>query len=154
MQRKRRHTASTNATLQDGITRRDLIKGALGLGAMAALPGCASFSNAAGSDLVRRENERPGTRDWMLKNTRIDPATKYRCPWIEGYCSHTSVRAGENIQFFVSTNPTSPNSLQLSPSSPAIDAGIDVGLPYKGSHPDIGAVEYGVVDTAPPAPPT
>ena len=25
----------------------------------------------------------------------IDPSTKYRCPWIEGYCSKTSVRAGE-----------------------------------------------------------
>ena len=32
----------------------------------------------------------------MLTNTRIDPATKYRCPWIEGYCSQTSVRAGED----------------------------------------------------------
>src|SRR6476620_11060639 len=58
--------------------------------------------------IVRKENERPGTRDWLLTKTRVDPATKYRCPWVEGYCSRTSVRAGEEISFFVSTNPPSP----------------------------------------------
>ena len=57
---------------------------------------------------VRRENERTGTRDWLVTRTRIDPATKYRCPWVEGYCSRTSVRTGEEISFFVSTNPPSP----------------------------------------------
>jgi hypothetical protein len=49
----------------------------------------------------------------MLSNTRIDPATKYRCPWIEGYCSHTSVRAGERISFHVSTNPASPFRIEI-----------------------------------------
>jgi len=58
--------------------------------------------------IVRKENERPGSRDWLLTKTRVDPATKYRCPWVEGYCSRTSVRAGEEISFFVSTNPPSP----------------------------------------------
>jgi len=64
-------------------------------------------------DAIRRENEKPGTRDWMLTKTAIDPKTKYRCPWIEGYCSHTSIRAGETIQFFVSTNPASPFRIDL-----------------------------------------
>ena len=49
----------------------------------------------------------------MLTNTRIDPATKYRCPWIEGYCSRTSVRAGEQITFYVSTNPASSFRLDI-----------------------------------------
>src|SRR5688500_20354407 len=62
---------------------------------------------------VRRENERPGTRDWMLTKTRVDPATKYRCPWVEGYCSRTSVRAGEEISLFVSTNPPSPFTIDV-----------------------------------------
>ena len=44
---------------------------------------------------------------------RVDPATKYRCPWIEGYCSHTSVRAGETVNFLVSTNPPSPFTLDI-----------------------------------------
>lgn len=34
----------------------------------------------------------------------------------------------------------------LQPDSPAIDAGIDVGLPFAGGAPDIGAIEYGFPD--------
>jgi hypothetical protein len=59
-------------------------------------------------DLIRHENEKPGTTSWLLENTRVDPPTKYRCPWIEGYVSHTSIRAGEKLSIFVSTNPPSP----------------------------------------------
>ena len=98
-----KHHLSEAANLSE-LPRREWIKGTLGLGAVAALSGCASMGEPSRSDLVRRENQKPGTRDWTLKNTRIDPSTKYRCPWIEGYCSHTSVRAGDRIQFFVSTN--------------------------------------------------
>jgi hypothetical protein len=67
----------------------------------------------AGADIIRRENEKPGTREWMLTNTRIDPETKYRCPWIEGYCSHTSIRAGETLRIFVSANPASEFTLDV-----------------------------------------
>ncbi len=102
------------------ITRRDLLKGLVAAGASAGLGGCATASRSSSAtaaarnpELIRRENEREGTRDWLLQNTRIDPATKYRCPWIEGYCSRTSVRAGEQIQFFVSTNPASRFTLDL-----------------------------------------
>lgn len=103
---------------RDRISRRDLLKGFVGLSAATTLSGCAHAKRDAdgkskrsvlnGHDLIRRENGRPGTRDWLLTNTRIDPATKHRCPWIEGYCSHTSVRAGEEISIHVSTNPPSP----------------------------------------------
>src|SRR4029079_8022766 len=49
-----------------------------------------------------------GTFDWLLSNTRVDPKTQYRCPWVEGYCSHTSIRAGDRLAIMVSTNPPSP----------------------------------------------
>ena len=62
---------------------------------------------------IRDENAKAGTREWMLTKTRIDPATKYRCPWIEGYCSRTSVRAGETLDFLVSTNPPSQFTIDL-----------------------------------------
>ncbi len=95
--------------------RRELLKSLAGLGVAAAWPGCSSFQELAGEqtnssrrDLVRRENQSTGTRDWMLAKTGVDPATKYRCPWIEGYCSETSVRAGDSLKIFVSTNPPSP----------------------------------------------
>jgi hypothetical protein len=56
------------------------------------------------SSLVLEENQRDGTSNWMLTKTRIDPATKYRCPWIEGYASQASAAVGEDIEFKVSTN--------------------------------------------------
>jgi hypothetical protein len=65
------------------------------------------------SDLIAAENQKPGTTDWLLSNTRVDPKTKYRCPWIEGYCSHTSIRAGESLAIMVSTNPPSPFVVDL-----------------------------------------
>lgn len=53
------------------------------------------------------ENARPGTREWMLASTRVDPATKYRSPWIEGYASQASVSTGQKLQIMVSTDPVS-----------------------------------------------
>jgi hypothetical protein len=80
----------------------------LGLGATLAVA-----SEGGPANRIQAENARAGTRDWMLTGPKIDPATKYRCPWIEGYCSHASIRAGETIQFFVSTNPASKFTLDL-----------------------------------------
>ena len=93
-----------------GLSRRELIKGALMVEA-AALVGCSSHHKEPLTQSIQGENQRQGTMDWMLKNTRIDPKTKYRCPWIEGYCSHTSIRAGEELTIFVSTNPAASLSL-------------------------------------------
>src|SRR3989449_9100532 len=93
------------------MNRRELLLGAAGTGLAVAAERLTA--SPAGGDLIRAENEKPGTSDWMLKNTRVDPKTKYRCPWIEGYCSHTSIRAGEELSIFVSTNPTSPFSLNI-----------------------------------------
>ena len=70
-------------------------------------------SAPADAERIRRENEHPGTRDWMTTNVRIDPQTKYRSPWIEGYASKTSVRPGETITIHVSTNPASPFMLEI-----------------------------------------
>jgi hypothetical protein len=104
------------------LSRRELLNLLGGGGALTALAGCAADSSRRRSsggatprqpDLIRRENERPGTRDWMLTRTQIDPATKYRCPWIEGYCSHTSIRAGRRVTFQVSTSPPSRFTLDI-----------------------------------------
>ena len=91
-------------------SRRELMKNAAALGVLPAVAGLApgEGARAAKPDLVRRENEKPGTREWMLTKTRVDPATKYRCPWVEGFCSKVSVRAGETLNVFVSTDPPSP----------------------------------------------
>ena len=93
------------------VSRRDAIKGIAAVGASAALGGCVTASRYA--KLIARENQREGTRGWMLEKTAVDPKTKYRCPWIEGYCSRTSVAAGEAIDIIVSTNPASPFRIEV-----------------------------------------
>jgi len=104
------------------LSRRELLALLGGGATVSALAGCASHPSlqTAGekptprqSDLIRRENDRPGTRDWLLTQTQVDPATKYRCPWIEGYCSHTSIRAGRRLTAHISTNPPSPFALEI-----------------------------------------
>jgi hypothetical protein len=91
------------------MKRRDAIRHLAALGAAGLVP----RSLAAAPNAITAENARPGTRDWMLTKTAIDPATKYRCPAIEGYCSQASVRAGDPITFHVSTNPSSPFTLEI-----------------------------------------
>jgi hypothetical protein len=87
------------------MRRRDLLKGAAGLGLSAAV-GCAPLS-------VRDENRRRGTADWMLTKSRLEPLFRARSPWIEGYCSRTTLRAGEELSIYVSTNPAAPFRLDL-----------------------------------------
>ncbi len=79
------------------LDRRELLRG------LAAAP----LAAGAHRDLIRDENSKPGTTDWQLTYTRVDPKTRFRCPWIEGYASRASVRAGERLDLFVSTNPAS-----------------------------------------------
>ncbi|MSU62500.1 MAG: hypothetical protein EXS31_08900 [Pedosphaera sp.] len=99
------------------LSRRELLKGTLGIGAVSAMAGCATPTPPGAavrrSSLIQQENAKPGTTDWLLSNTRVDPATKYRCPGIEGYCSRTSVRAGQEISFYVSTNPVTSFKLEV-----------------------------------------
>lgn len=97
------------------LTRRELLAGLAGVSAGIAcrVDLLSADEPARTSDLIQRENERPGTRAWMLDKTGIDPQTKYRCPRIEGYCSRTSLRAGETLTFHVSTNPATPFRLDI-----------------------------------------
>ena len=56
------------------------------------------------SNPIQLENQYPGARDWQLTRVRLDSGG-FRSPWIEGYCSRQSVKAGETIDIYVSTNP-------------------------------------------------
>ncbi len=118
-----------------GMNRREALKGvtAAGLGLATgsiAVPeslGQSSASNASRSassgqakrNLIQIENAKPGTRDWQLTKTRQLPGkinkilNNGRCPWIEGYCSANSVRAGEKLRVMVSTNPVSKFKLEI-----------------------------------------
>lgn len=85
------------------INRRQALAGFAGT--IAALG--EARAQARQADLIRRENQHDGTTDWQLTYTRVDPKTRWRSPRIEGYVSKQSVVAGDTLDFFVSTNPTS-----------------------------------------------
>ena len=63
-------------------------------------------------DLVVRENQKEGTTNWLLFNyDQVVPGRDEvwkREKGVEGYCSHTSIKAGETLKVFVSTEPAAP----------------------------------------------
>jgi hypothetical protein len=87
------------------LDRRQLLQG------LAAAP----LASAADEkrDIIRAENARPGTTDWQLTYTRVDARARFRCPWIEGFAGRASVRPGENLDLFVSTDPASRFTIDL-----------------------------------------
>ncbi len=98
----------------DRFSRRQLLKSTVA-SSLLGITSTARRGNGAPqrSERITQENQLPGTRDWLLSQTRIDPTTRYRCPSVEGFCSHTRVRAGERMSFFVSTNPASAYTLEI-----------------------------------------
>jgi hypothetical protein len=68
------------------------------------------------------ENRKPGTKDWILSKVKADTCRLLK-PYkadlfcrqqdIEGYCSHMSIKAGETLRVFVSTNPVSSFTLDI-----------------------------------------
>lgn len=57
--------------------------------------------------------------------------------------SHNSWQLGITDPGFASTDPANANFMALGSGSPAIDAGTDIGLPYGGAAPDLGALQRG-----------
>src|SRR5262245_30591826 len=103
IQRRRRVTMSP-------LDRRQVLRGLAGAGALALIDPAVASANR---DLIRDENKQPGTTDWQLTYTRVDPKAKYRSTLIEGFASRASVRPGESIDFFVSTDPASRFTIDL-----------------------------------------
>ncbi len=91
-----------------GVDRRTIMKAvaATSIGTLVAseTAGAAPVAPARAPNPVERENRRPGARDWQLTRVRLD-RSGYRSPWIEGYCSHQSLAAGQTLRVMVSTDP-------------------------------------------------
>ena len=79
----------------DRMTRRDVLKGTAAAGVASSIASIASMPSieAARAGVIHKENAHAGSTDWQLTYTKVDPETRYRCPWIEGYCSRASVKA-------------------------------------------------------------
>ncbi|MCR4416039.1 MAG: hypothetical protein NUV77_26790, partial [Thermoguttaceae bacterium] len=87
-----------------------LAAGALAM-AGAAGPVATAAEPARAKSPIEIENAKPGAADWQLTRVRLDKIDGFRCPWIEGYCSKQSVRAGESIEIMISTDP--PQKFQI-----------------------------------------
>lgn len=97
--------------------RRDLLKASLAASPLLATGGTSSAASPAAqetaastvattrprSDLITKENAKPGATDWQLTRVRLDEARGFRSSDIEGYCSRQSVAAGEQLDIMVST---------------------------------------------------
>jgi len=63
---------------------------------------------AAQSNPIVIENQQPGTSQWFISKKGTDAVGQ-----IKGYASATSVNKGENITFFVSTNPAQAYTIDV-----------------------------------------
>lgn len=95
------------------LSRRDLLKGSAAAGMALGLTAGQSSAHAQESNRITEENAKPGTTDWQLTYTRVDPKTRYRSPLIEGYVSKASVSAGQSLDIMVSTNPAGPFAIDI-----------------------------------------
>jgi hypothetical protein len=85
----------------------------LGAASRATAPRAFGATAAADDSLIRRENVKPGARDWQLTRVRLDKTGGIRSPAIEGYCSRQSVLAGERLDIFVSCRPASRFTIEI-----------------------------------------
>src|SRR5688500_16010045 len=101
-------------------TRRDLLHGAVAASAGALAGGCASTGGPAAAGrrqpkLIERENARTGADDWQLGRVAIpgQGSAAVRSTFIEGYCSHQSIEAGQTLQVMVSVKPACPFTVEV-----------------------------------------
>lgn len=100
--------------------RRDFLRGLAGglVAGAGALPAAAAAdappgSGSAPSNRIVAENAKPGTLDWQLTYVRPDTPVKSRCSFVEGFCSATSVVAGETLDLFLSAQPATEVTVDL-----------------------------------------
>lgn len=93
--------------------RREFIKKATIGTVGASLPFRAiPFTDPFKKNIIQSENANPGSTDWQLTRVRPDKSGQ-RMPWIEGYCSRQSVKAGDSIDIMVSTDPMREFTLEI-----------------------------------------
>ena len=97
------------------MDRRDFIKTTSAVAAMTG-SGTSALLSAPPTqrqpDLIRGENAKPGA-DFQLTRVRLDSRAGFRNSLIEGYASRQSVKAGETLDLFVSTQPSSRFTIEI-----------------------------------------
>jgi hypothetical protein len=75
-------------------------------------------SSSAQHDIIKEENAKPGTTDWIITRVIREEGEHYEGGWnrrkaIEGYVSQTSIKAGETLKVYVSTDPADKFDLDI-----------------------------------------
>ncbi len=114
---KNKQASPATGPCATSASRRQFLKcgGILIAGAMAAsTPASATSATSVGrrNSPVKRENAKPGALDWQLTRVRTD-REGFRSTWIEGYCSHQSVKAGDRLDIMVSASPARKFHLEI-----------------------------------------
>jgi hypothetical protein len=95
------------------IDRRELLLSAAAASLGAALGADAQAGAGHASNPIRRENQQPGTDDWQLTYVWPNAGNKVRTTFVEGYCSHTTIRPGERLGIFLSANPATDVTIDV-----------------------------------------
>ena len=110
-----------------------------------------SYANELGGFKARCFHSTLLRNNLSLEDTNLITDEGGRCP--DGSMPDSQNNSWDlNIKPRVlSTDPTSPNFLQPKATGGAIDKGQDIGMPYTGTAPDLGAHELGLAQAAPGA---
>jgi hypothetical protein len=86
--------------------------------ACSAPDGWAQKKTSKPDNIITRENSNPGTTDWILTNVTRHEDEPYDEGWhrrteIEGYVSHMSIKAGDTLNIYVSTDPPSDYMIEI-----------------------------------------
>ena len=95
------------------LSRRDLLQAMVSAGIVSQMASAASAEtpSSGATNPIIEENKKEGSLDWQLTRVRSQGGGGYQNADIEGYCSRQSVKAGETLDIFVSTNP--PRQFQI-----------------------------------------
>ncbi len=94
------------------MDRRHFIKSSGIAAAVAAGTPLRAVEGRSNPGLIADENHKPGA-SFQLTRVKQDGAAKFRSSVIEGYCSRQSIKAGETLDIFVSTQPASAFKLEI-----------------------------------------
>jgi len=110
---------------------------------------CYMYNNTVYSSTLRQGTYGGGSVSFTVVNNILDTPTPRTGGGYVTWDYNDNVQAspigGHDLS---SVNPqyvTPGTDFHLTANSPVIDRGVDVGLPYNGSAPDMGAYEYGPV---------
>lgn len=101
--------AKSNQNQRQELPRRRFLQGA----SAAAATVLSSSAQAENPNPIRQENSHPGTSDWQLTYVRPDKNGSWRTKLVEGYCSQTSVRAGQTLTLHLSADPATSVTVDI-----------------------------------------